>query len=259
MAGRVLNKGIRVYLDGYRMSGYTVNIGPLSTAFAENGLFAVTDAVKGYLPGNVDINPGTLNGIFDNTATSGLHAIASAAAQGGAARNLMVAIGTLGAAPAVGDPTFAGVWNQQAYVATPSIDSLVAASIKFSGYNEYSNPLTYISPAWGLLLHVDGAETAVNSSNTPNVDNAAASANGGVFYYQVFAGNGTATLSVDDSANATAWAGLSGATSGSIDCSSVKSGQVAIPLGSTVRRYIRWQLALGSATTVTFACAFARC
>ena len=76
--------------------------------------------------------------------------------------------------------------------------------------------------------------------------------------WQVFAGDGTATISVDDSADDNTYGALSGATSGEIDFSSPSSGFVALATTATVKRYIRWQLSLNTANTVTFALAFVR-
>jgi hypothetical protein len=78
--------------------------------------------------------------------------------------------------------------------------------------------------------------------------------------YQVFAGNGTATLKVQDAATNTnpSFADLSGATSGSVNCATPSAGVVAISTTATVRQYLRWQIVFGTATTVTFALAFVR-
>ena len=80
MAGRTVSKYIRVYYDGYDVSGYASKIGPLQWEFNPADLTTFSDAVHGYLAELCMINVGTLNGNFDNTATSGLHALASAGA-----------------------------------------------------------------------------------------------------------------------------------------------------------------------------------
>jgi hypothetical protein len=94
------------------------------------------------------------------------------------------------------------------------------------------------------------------------IDNGAASAKGGIFAYQLFSSDGAVTLSIDDAAANTGdgdFAALSGATSGELDASSAPvSGMVALATDATVRRYIRWQAAFGTATTATFALAFIR-
>ena len=52
MTGRTLFKHSRVYIHGYDVSGYTRAYGPLDWTFDEVDLTALTDSVKGYLPGN---------------------------------------------------------------------------------------------------------------------------------------------------------------------------------------------------------------
>ena len=108
------------------------------------------------------------------------------------------------------------------------------------------------------MLHTKSAETAANSATGAGIDNGAASTAGGYLAFMGFAGNGTATISIDDSADDSSYSALSGATSGELDFSSVQFGLVALGTTATVRQYLRWQLALNTATTVTFALAFVR-
>ena len=249
--GRTVPKFVRVHIDGFDMSGFSRGIGPLVWNYEVADLTAqMGDAVKGYLPGQPDVSPGILNGVFDNTPTSGLHVIASAIAQ---SRIVMVQIG-IQAAPASGDPVFMGRFIQTSYQGSLEGPS-VYAQIPF-GQWDVNNLISYDRP-WGDLVHAKGAETAANSANG-DVDGLAASTAGGWMMYHVSAGDGTATISIDDSADNAAWTALSGATSGSVDCSNVISGIVALGNTATVRRYLRWQLALGTATTVTFTLAFVR-
>ena len=247
--GRTDNRFTRAYIDGYDMSGYIRSVGPLSTVFPTDEQAALSDGIKNSLLGQASITPTVFNGFLDNTATSGLHVITNAA---NTARTIMLPIG-IRAAPAQGDPVFCGIYNQLDYSMEGT--DYVFANIQF-GMWDSANRIAY-QKAWGILLHAKAAKTAANSA-TGGVDNTAASTAGGYFAYQVFSGDGTATLSVDDSADDTTYAALSGATSGSIDCSTVKYGIVALGVTATVRRYLRWQLALGTATTVTFASAFVR-
>lgn len=247
--GRTVLKNSRFYMDGYDFSGYSRQFGPLSWTFATDEQAALTDNVKNSLLGHATITPTVLNAFLDNTATSGLHVIANAA---NAARTVMIPIG-IRAEPAAGDPVFCGIYEQTDYMMEGG--ETVFATINFGNWDA-ANRISYQKP-WGRLLHAKGAETGANSA-TGGVDNGAASTAGGYFVYQVFSGNGTATLSVDDSADDSSYSALSGATSGSIDCSSVKYGIVALGTTATVKRYLRWQLALGTATTVTFATAFVR-
>jgi hypothetical protein len=253
MAGRTVSKHTRVYMDGYDLSGYARTVGPLSTVFDADPQAALTDEIKNGVLGQASITPTQLNGFLDNTATSGLHVIASGA---GVARTMMIPIGSL-AAPAAGDPVFCGIFTQKNYYQTGEMNLYV--TIDF-GMWEAANRINY-QKAWGTLLYAKAARTSATGANTgTGIDGGGATTAGGYFVYQVFAGNGTATLSVDDAATNTnpSFSALSGATSGSIDCSTVKYGVVPLAVTATVRQYLRFQIAFGTATTVTFASAFVR-
>ena len=79
--------------------------------------------------------------------------------------------------------------------------------------------------------------------------------------YHVFAGDGTATITVEHSVDEVDgnYASLGGCTSGEIDFSSVASGIVPTTANTTtVNRYLRWQISLNGASTVTFALSFIR-
>ncbi|MGH8429207.1 MAG: hypothetical protein ACREUF_02280, partial [Solimonas sp.] len=157
MPGRTPSRFMRVYVDGYAMSAYVSQIGPLATTFTEEQLAALSDAVSGALPGKAVISPGVLNGLFDNTATSGLHAVMNGA---DTIRQLMVAIGDR-AEPAQGVPAFCGAFRQAAYQGVG--EGVVAATVPFSGWDATAATLGY-ERAWGALLHAAGAETAVNTA-----------------------------------------------------------------------------------------------
>jgi len=251
--GRTLDKHKRIYIGGYDLSGNARSCGPIGVEYDEADLTAWTDTAHGFLRSHSQTNIGTFNAVFDNTATTGIHIVLPAA---GGERNVIVAQG-IRAVPAAGDPAFGGTFIQSAYA--PQDDGGgVVVSVPFAGWSASASSLIY-SIGWGTLLHASGAETGANSANS-GIDNptAGATTSGGYLCYQVLAGDGTATLSVDDSANNSTWLALSGATSGSINCTAVTSGLVALTATATVRRYLRWQVALGTATTVTFVLMFAR-
>jgi hypothetical protein len=250
MTGRTTTKHVRFYADGYDLSGYSRMVGPLNAIFDTSPQAAFTDEVKNVLPGHPEINIGALNGFFDNTTSSGLHVVMNGA---GVKRTVMIPIG-MRAAPAFGDPAFCGDFEQQGYYQEG--EQYLNVNIPFGGWSDRGGTLLYSKP-WGNLLHAKAAETAANSA-TGGLDNGAASAFGGFLVYQVFAGDGTATISIDDSTDDSTYNALSGATSGEIDCSTPKSGLVAIGRTAAVARYTRWQLSLNTATTVTFALAFVR-
>jgi hypothetical protein len=208
------------------------------------------DAARGYLPAHPQITPGDYLGVLDNDGAAGLYAVAKSP---GVLRNLMSPIG-IRAAPASGDPVFASSVLQVGYAAREDGGAMLAA-VNFGLW--WSPSLVAYQNPWGRLLHAKGAETGANSGSADH-NNGAATAAGGWLMYQVFAGDGTATISIDDSANGSSWSALSGATSGSIDCSNPTSGIIQLSATATVRQYLRWQLALGLASTVTFALAFVR-
>lgn len=248
--GRTHIRFSRVYIDGYDMSGYSRSYGPLACTFDEGIDDAINKTVKGVMPGSANISMGTLNGLFDNTATSGLHVIMNGA---GAARDVMIPIG-IQAAPANNDPVFAGIFLQGAYQGDPGANP-VTASIPFNSMDATATHLSYARP-WGVLLHASLATTAANTAT--GLDQTASSALGGWMMYQVFAGNGTAAIKVQHASTNIDGSFADLLSSGTIDCSSPTSGVVALAKTATVNRYVRWQIALGTATTVTFALSFHR-
>lgn len=250
---RTVQKYTRVYVDGYDLSGYSRSVGPLELTHDEADMTTFTDTVKGYLRNHAQANVGTLNAVLDDTATSGPHAVLQAS--NGSKRTVLVALG-MGAAPAAGDPVFAGQFLQKRYQPEEA-GGAVVLSAEFSGWASDATSLLYGQP-WGALVHASGAETGANSGTGFDNPTGGATAKGGYMVYQVLAGNGTATISIDDSANNSAFTALSGATTGSINCAVVQHGIVALGVTATVRRYLRWQIALGTATSVTFALSFHR-
>lgn len=254
--GRTLPAFHRIYLDGYDMNRYVVDTGGqgIECTIAEKA--ALSDGCVGSLPSKTTVSCGPINGIFDNTATSGLHVVASAAQ--GVKRNVMVVYGIQGE-PAVGDYLFAAPMITN-YFATNDAGAIKPALLNFPALDQASN-MAY-RQFFGRLLHTWSAASAANSSNTPNVDDGAATTAGGWLMWMIssITGSGTATVSVDDSANGTAWLALSGATSGAIATATAPtSGIVQLATDATVRRYLRWQIAFGgSATAATFILAFIR-
>jgi hypothetical protein len=143
---------------------------------------------------------------------------------------------------------------QLGYYGQPD-ENPVYASIPFGNVGVGAGNLNYARP-WGVLLHAKAARTAANTAT--GLDQLAQTLKGGFMMYHVFAGNGTAAVKVQH-----ADTNLNGSfadllTSGVIDCATPKSGIVQLSKSATVERYTRWQIALGTATTVTFAIAFNR-
>jgi len=249
---RTHNKHTRAYMNGVDVSGYTRSVGSLDWMFDAEPDAAVTDECKNILVGKGDIQAGGYSAFLDNDA-AGLFTLASAGTQ---TINYMVAIGS-NAAPVAGDSVFAWKFEQSSY-SVEAGSGFVAVTVPFGGVS-YASTLTYKRP-WGVLLAPMAARTAANTAIGID-DIGAASALGGIFVYHAQTSNGTFTLTAQDATtNADgSFAAITGATSGSIDASvTPKSGMIALSTTATVRRYLRFQLALGTATTVTFASAFIR-
>lgn len=255
---RTLEKWTRVYIDGFDVSGYGRTIGPLEVTYDEADLTAqMSDAVRGYLRHRAKVNIGIFNAVMDNTFTTGIHAVLQTA---GDARTILIAKG-IQAAPAEGDKVFGGVFEQGAYTTEDDGGALVV-SVPFVGWAGDADTLDYVNP-WGVLLHKNEARTSGDSENAANngIDNPeeGATSLGGYFMYQILAGDGTATVSADDSPdNSSDWQALSGATSSELNCSNRQAGIIALATNATVRRYIRWQISFNTATEVTWLAAFMR-
>lgn len=256
--GRTHPRWARFYMAGYDLSGYSRTVGPLKWEYEEAEITAqMGDSVKGYLPGKASISCGTLNGVFDSTVTSGLHVIASSVAT---SEVVMIPIG-IRAAPAAGDPVFMGEFVQLGYTAEES-GGAIFANVPFGEW-DVSDLLSHSrSKPWGVLIHAKAARTAANTAVGID-DYGAATALGGYMMYQIFAGaggDGTATIKMQDAAANTnpSFADITGATTGELDCSTPQKGVVDLTATRDVRRYLRWQLALNGATTVTFAIGFCR-
>jgi hypothetical protein len=247
--GRTHPRFLRVYMDGYDMSGYSRAIGDIGCTFEEGTIDPFGTTVKGVMIGQATPSFGPLNGLFDNTATSGLHVIAKGA---GVTRDILVAIG-IQAAPANNDPSFAVQMEQTGYSAGGD-ENPVTVTIPFTS-SYLSDNLPYARP-FGVLLHANAAATAANTAT--GLDQTAQTTTGGFMMYQVTAGNGTAAIKVQHASTNVDGSFSDLLSSGTIDCSSPTSGVVDLAKTTTVERYVRWQIALGTATTVTFAISWHR-
>ena len=248
--GRPRPKDLRVYIGGFDLNAYTMTIGPLAEVFAHDSQAALADAINGGYSGQSTTSVGTLNGFFDNTATSGLHVLHEAGS--GSAHIISVAIG-IRAAPVDGDPAFLGSWLQNSYQVSGE-GVTVPATIEFGDSDITAAHVPY-STSWGFVSHASGAETAVNGA-TGLDDNGASSAFGGFAVLHGLAGNGTATVSIEHSAvNADGNFDSTGdiIAFSEVDFSTPFSAiAVAATTTTTINRYTRWQVSLNTATTLTF-------
>ena len=251
----LLSRWSRIYIDGFDMSGYTRDLGPLAWTYQESEQKAISDEVSGVLLDKASISPGTLNGIFDNTATSGIHAALSSA---GVMRDTLVAIG-IQAEPAAGDPVFMGSFAHSGYTAAPA-GADIALTCPF-GKVSVIEGMDYDQP-WGVLLHANSAVTEANTAVGID-DNGTATTKGGYLMYQILSvvGEGDVTIKVQDAATNSngSFADITGATSGEIAHTAVPcAGIIQLGTTATVRRFLRWQVVLDGITSVTFVLGFVR-
>lgn len=250
---RTTSRWLRGYLGGYSISGDLVNYGQANHAFAEVDVTGGSDEISGFLPGLPDVSLGPIQGLLDNT-TNHLHGLAIAAS---GAQVITVAVGRQ-AAPAQGDPCFCHSPEFLKYQAQDvGGGSFVAIEVGKRSARATANP--FYEP-WGWLLDPGlVAKTAVNAAI--GIDDFGAATNfGGYQVAQILAGNGTATIKTQHASTNTnpSFADLAGATTGVVDCATPKALVAATARGLTVNRYLRWQIVLGTATTVTFVLAFVR-
>jgi hypothetical protein len=260
--GRTTTNWRRLYVNGIDLSAHMRNIGPLSQTYEEGIDDCVTRTIKGTWASRASISPGTLNALFDNTATTGSHIVLPSLVGGGDA-NVMVPIGIQGA-PTAGDPVYMGAFPIQSYEAGES-EKMVAATVKFGSARGVTE-LDYSLP-WGVLLHENSAATTDNAADGIGNPLGTSTLFGGYMAYHIFAAAGTttmtATIRVDDGDTA-GGAFSSLLTTGSLALGSggtfsgPVSGYVALAKGATVKAFTRWQIAWGNATSVTFALAFVR-
>ena len=243
----VASRWDRCYVDGYDFSGQARKIGPLSLEYDAADLTALADPVKGYYPNHPNVNVGAINSVFDNTATTGIH---NRLATAGAIRTVTVARG-IRAAPAQGDPVFAGQFTQGEYSVAED-GGAMTVNLPFVGWAEDATSLLFASP-WGVLLN-NSTRTAVNAAAGVDNDTGGATTHSAFIVYQVTAGNGTATITAQEASinSDVNFAAITGLTTGSIDCAVVQYGLVAGLPTATIKQYTRWQISLGTATTVTF-------
>ena len=247
--GRTVKKFARAYVDGYDLSGYMVDPGNLSSSYTQVGGAHLSDAVKGYFPGQATNSVGAINAMFDNTA-AGLHVLVAA----DTVRSVMIPIG-IQAAPAVNDPVFAGDFLHVDHIVESGGEE-VAVTAMFAPAT-LATTLLYENP-WGLLAHAKGAETAANSA-VGTIDYGASTALGGYACFQLFTSDGAVTLKIQDASTNLDGSFSDLLSSGSIDASVTPVGSiVALARTATVERYIRWQLDLGASSTATFAISFHR-
>src|SRR3970040_2049032 len=127
--GRTMDRFTRIYWDGYDIFGVSRSLGPTGIVYDEPDLTTLGDAVKGYQAGHPQLNCAAINGVLDNTATTGLHTVAQTA---GAKITLFIGSGQL-ADPARGDICVGGQFTQGAYQSNREVGA-VTVTIPIQGW-----------------------------------------------------------------------------------------------------------------------------
>ena len=254
--GRTLDRWTRVYADSSpNMPTFIQSIGPLITQFNSASMLAMNDNINGGFNTHPTISPTVLNTVVDSRVlgtTGGF--VAGKLAD---ARVISIVIG-MRAAPVDGDPVFTGEWYQDTDIYDAGDMSYVTAQF---GDIAVDTNLSYDN-CWGHLVHASSAETGVNSS-TGIDDYGAQTEFGGFMTFHRINGDGTATVTIEhaDANNDGSFGALTGATTGEIDWdtwSATQWGIVELSKTETVKRYLRWQVSLNTATTLNFILVFVR-
>jgi len=210
--------------------------------YETDALAAWCEQVRGSIPGAPAFVVGQLSGYLD---TERLHTL----------RDTTSSVMTLAfggtTAPTAGSPAFSAPVLVRSYQAGEG-DTISTVTMTF---DTLISDLVIPNP-FGVLLHALGAETGSNTGG--GVDAGAATAHGAWMAYHVTAvsGTGSATISVEDSADNVTYAAVSGLTA-TVTAAGV-SGYAQTAATATIRRYARWQLSLAGITSITFTLALMR-
>lgn len=215
--------GANLYVNGYDLSG---DVGMVSAIHQQANLLDVTPInktamvrIEGLKDGNI-----AFTAFFDDAA--------------GAAHPVLSALGSGDKYVAfVQDPSAVGkacalvVGKQVDYSGTRGNDGSLAFNIEVQSSDAEGL-------RWGSTLTA-GAQTDTGAGNGTSVDNGAATAFGAIVELQVFSFTGTdATVKIQDSANNSAWADLSGAGFTQITAGPTYQ-RIQLGAAATVRQYVR--------------------
>jgi hypothetical protein len=193
---RTNKKYIRLYIDGYDMSGYTRDAGTLGEVSDAVEDAAVTDAVKNALVGQTTISCGPINAILDNDGVAYPAGMFSTFGQAGTNHVVSVAIGTLNA-PAIGDPVFSAALAETSFQVSEGTGFV---SVNLGLDKAVPGSQTLYDDAFGYILHPFGTETGTNAANQTIEMGGSATALGGIFVYHLFksVGGGTVVIKMQD-------------------------------------------------------------
>lgn len=236
----VAGRKAQVLFGGYDVSGY-LSSAELSVDVdtAETTTFSQTSNAKTHMPTLYGATLST-SGRWDPAWETAIAAVIGT--------DLSVVTYCPGGASSVGDRARIMAVTSTAYGSSDAVADVVA----FSWDLMAETPVSF-----GWLLHPLGTDT--NTTTGSSRDDAAATSTGWTASLHVTAvSSGTWTLTIEDSANNSAWSTVSGASFSS--ATGATAQRLVSADGATLRRYVRYVATVvgGSTPTITFALAYAR-
>jgi len=147
MAGKKVGKFVTVSIDDSGGTARVVStdvtgVGGLNLAYAKIDAGGYTEDLN-FLTGRGDSEI-TIDGIINDTASTGLHTVCSGIVGGNTARTVTIAIGD-NATVTTGDPEFEGEFLCHTYTVTPDLNGAVTVQAIFAPAVGQS------LPAWGTV------------------------------------------------------------------------------------------------------------
>jgi hypothetical protein len=233
---------VRCYLDGHDISG---DVSAISNINATQEMLDVPNLSKeamerlaGREDGNIAINT------WFNPDTSHA-AILDAGKLPAGDRVVLVPMGA-----AIGDQAAMLVTKGENYNVTRAPGSAIAAVSSFQANG--------VGVEFGEMLTAT-KRTDASAANGSSIDGGAQTTDGGVGYVQVFSlGSGSVTPVIQDSADDTSFAAITGLTFTERATAAVPVGErLATAAGATIRRYVRFSTT-GTFTNAVVVCGFKR-
>jgi hypothetical protein len=210
-----------LYVDDANLSG---DVGAVNTIAMSRAQLNVTGIDKDHmerLPGLGDATIGFTS--FFNT--TGAHAELSA--MGTAAKIVTVSLGT-----AVGAPAASLVGAEMSYSPTRGEDGSLVANTEFTAHIDGAGI------EWGELHTAGGRETFTAAGSASTLDGGTATSTGAAAYLHLFSiGSGTATFKIQDSADDSSFADVTGLAFTAVSAGTAQ--RVATAGTATLRRYTK--------------------
>ena len=215
---------IQVLVDGYELTGDSNKLMfDDSVNLLECTVFG--DAVKKYIGGQRKMSLEHSGYLNADSARS--HPVLRGISVNGAV-SILVGQNT---DPAVGDPMFSLLTQQEKYQAMPEVGKVIPFNAKFANRGEIGG--------WGVALAVP--TTFTNTANGTAVNHGASSANGGAGFLHVLqaAASDTYAIVIEGSATGAFGGEESTLATFSADASALASERVSI--AGTIPQYVRWK------------------